>query len=723
MRFLTLAAVLGAALSASAFGPKNHPDDQIRLFWGAKTAFYDDYIAMGFNTLMHGDGGLYNFEKHTLKPDGAAFYTNAVRRLADFENVGMCHYIAIQAGKAGPKRGWLHNRFPTIKKDGSRYTRAYDLMNPECRAEMRRAACDIFDAMPVDDPSYMMVQPSSEVRDRVEPSFTAVLTNAYRAASGRDVPELATGRYAPDWRRIEDFPPSRVIPDDYPLFDFYRWFWREGDGWNWFQTEVTREIARRTGGRVFTYYDPAVRVPPVWGSGGEVTFISHWMTCCPEPYRISYLVSEENAMARGRPGQGVAVMVQCITYRSVIAPKNAEPPGGADWAREVPDAQFLTLPHDMMREAMWTAYSRRVDGIFHYGSGIILEEPGSKRNPAGYWVGDAETKNVIRELHGAVGVPLGPLFRAAPERAPEVAVLESAASAIFAGRGSWGWGGPWFSAGIVATAANLTPAVIYEEEVVRDGLPPSLKVLMMPGCDVLPEGVHRRIAEWQAKGGVVAADGTCVPGLLPDLELPKFRRVKKGLEDYAAVRSDAEELRGKLKPFVEPYADTSSRDIIAHARCAGEADLVFAVNDRREAGDYVGGWGAVLEKGLPAEGAVTVRRAAGAVYDLVGHCAAEFAVRGGATEIPVRLGPCGGAVFLVTRRPLAPLAIAVEGTAVTVTTPDRDVMIPIRVSVPGAKTPRTGVVKDGIWKHDFKRPLADAEVFNLASGQTARTAK
>ena len=88
--------------------------------------------------------------------------------------------------------------------------------------------------------------------------------------------------------------------------------------------------------------------------------------------------------------------------------------------------------------------------------------------------------------------------------------------------------------------------------------------------------------------------------------------------------------------------------------------------------------------------------------------------------IPLHLDGSDGRVFLVADRPLAPLAAKIthgaDGVAVEVTSPDADVMIPIRVARVNAK-PYYGVVKGGRWRHVFAAGEEVAAVTNLADGQ------
>ena len=59
-------------------------------------------------------------------------------------------------------------------------------------------------------------------------------------------------------------------------------------------------------------------------------------------------------------------------------------------------------------------------------------------------------------------------------------------------------------------------------------------------------------------------------------------------------------------------------------------------------------WRQIQEKGLPCKGAVSLRREAGAVYDLVRHAAVEFSVADGQTVVPLDYAggnAQGGALF------------------------------------------------------------------------------
>ena len=79
-----------------------------------------------------------------------------------------------------------------------------------------------------------------------------------------------------------------------------------------------------------------------------------------------------------------------------------------------------------------------------------------------------------------------------PDRQSDVALLESFASQMFAGRGTRGWSHHWESdMHLVLQWAQMQPRIIFDETVLRDGLD-DYRVLVMPYCDVLTEKVGCR---------------------------------------------------------------------------------------------------------------------------------------------------------------------------------------------------------------------------------------
>ena len=268
--------------------------------------------------------------------------------------------------------------------------------------------------------------------------------------------------------------------------------------------------------------------------------------------------------------------------------------------------------------------------------------------------------------------------------------------------------------------ANLDQYVLFDEEIERDGIPPSVKAILMPECEVLPKKTAEKLRAFQARGGRLIAAATLAPGLKADATLPNWadaypnskKRDKEGTVVDRAMRAKAAEVKALLGfPL---YAETDNDAILVSVRSSGSGDVVFAVNDKRGYGDYFGPWKTVLDKGLPNAGEVRLRRTAGAVYDLVRHAPVPFSCADGITRIPVSYETSDGKALLVTERPLAPLAVSTDGNRLFVSSSDKDVMVPFGVLSANGKLIVSGILRDGAWERPL--PLEAFEVVNYATG-------
>ncbi|OQA84116.1 MAG: hypothetical protein BWY31_02553 [Lentisphaerae bacterium ADurb.Bin242] len=636
------------------------------------------------------------------------------------------------------------DQFPRYGRDGKPRTGSH---NMEASNDGARELCrDISEKTAEtfkDHPGLDGLLINSEIRDNTNPSFGKFEPAAFKKFAGFDIPPEVEDKTAPHYSRIKGFPVSRVIPENDPLYVYYRWFWKDGDGWNPLHTLIHESYKKHIKRPFWSFFDPAVRVPPVWGSGGKVDYLSHWTYAYPDPINIGANTSELQAMAAGCPGQGVMNMTQIITYRSVTAPigqKVANEPG---WVGEFPRAPYITLAPDLMREAVWTQISRHVSGIMFHGYDSLIPDPARPnfKKDAGYQCTHLKTKEVLSEFLLQVVRPLGPVLKQIPERKPEVAVLESFPASIFAGRGTWGWSGWIFDANLMLMWANLSPAVVYEETILRDGFG-NLKVLVMPHCDVLTEPVFRKIQEFQRKGGILVADEHVVPGITPDIPIREILRSRDPKKDKEALQQAASDLRRQLAPYHRPYSDSTDKDLVTWVRSWKDADYLFVINDKRTFGDYFGPYGLVMEKGLPNRGKVTVKRHAGGVYDLVKHQAVPFESRGGTTTIPVDFSTNDGRLLLILPNAVGKLSLELPGAVkrgqpvrYEVRLADTDgkaveALIPLRIAVEDADGVATddsafAAMKDGVYTGTILPPLNTKpgdwtlSVTELASGKKA----
>ena len=506
-----------------------------------------------------------------------------------------------------------------------------------------------------DHPAFTTALIDTEVRDSTQVSFNAVDVEAYKKFAGTDFPAEVTAKWGVDWTKLKDFPTDRMIEDEHPILKYLRWFWTVGDGWNGLHTALHKGV--KSSGKVWTFFDPAVRQPSISGAGGGVDVISHWTYSYPDPQKIGMCADQLFAMsAASGKNQRVMKMTQLIWYRSQTAPIGNKAPGEVvAWEDHDPEAAYITIAPMHLKEALWTKISRPIQGIMYHGwqSLVPTESPGA------YRFTHSNTAPVLKQLIHDVIEPLGPTLMAIPDERSEVAFLESFTSQMFARRGGYGSNMGWEAdVWLALQHAHVQTDIIFEETLLKNGLS-GRKVLVMPFCDVLTKSVVARIADWQKKGGKIVADEFLCPALKADVVIQSFKREKKAAEDKAKVLELAKAFRA-----LPQKVSCDNPEIITRVRKFGDATYVFVVNDKREYGSYVGQHGLVMENGLPSKGVVSLKAESANVYELTGM---QFIVpkrsEDGAMSWPVELGPCDGKIFLVMPKPLLGIQLDVPENA------------------------------------------------------------
>ena len=553
-----------------------------------------------------------------------------------------------------------------------------EVSHPDMAPYLRKLAAD--DAQAFGEyPAFVGMLPCSEVRDGTAPSFNTEHLK-YKKETGRDVPAEVVGKVMGPkaLKEMQAKFPDGVVPEDDPVLQYYRWFWSGGDGWPDYTgalAETYHQYISRPD--FFVFWDPAVRCPPRWGSGGKVDMLNQWIYANPEPMNVAGPCEEMFAMAAGRPGQQVSIMTQLICYRARVAPKEKKVSPEPAWVGRRPDADFPTIAPDSLQEAVWSMISKPVQAIMFHGWGTIYETGASK----GYTYTNPESRERIAELLKGLVAPLGPTLKRLGREPQPVAVFEGFTSAVLGGPSSFGWTVPAIT---FFQRARLDPRVVYEETILRDGLD-GVKVLYLPQCRFLPKKVHERIVAFQKRGGLVIADEQCLPAVKPDLTVPvvsfapvpesdhtedinAMEAAKEGdaktraatMRAKAKMVAQADDLRKRLGGRYAPKADSSSAEIVTYVRHDGTADYLFAVNDRRTFGDYFGPWGLTMEKGLPTEGWVSMADADGsvkAVYELSRGGKAAFTRKDGKIVVPVKYDTNDGRLFAFLKDEIAALKV------------------------------------------------------------------
>ena len=593
----------------------------------------------------------------------------------------------------------LKKKYPRISRFGSRLHGNINVLDPEARHALENAALYLA-KHPGAHPAYGIAVINSEVRDSTMPSFSRYDREAYRRYSGTDIPPLVNDKYAPYYTEIPGFPVSRIVPDDHPLLKYYVWFWKRGDGWNAMNSRIAQIFRLKLKHPFISVFDPAVRCPPVWGNGGDVDVLEHWTYANPDPIRVVTTIDELRAMAAEKK-QKVYGMGQLFVYREQVAPLAGEKEYPADRFSAIRNERYITVPPDMLQEMVWAMLFRQIHGMMFHGGNSIFRLPGKSK----YALSLPGTETRFADLMIRRIKPLAPLAAALPDRPPQIAVFQSVASAVFAGRGSQGNESWPYVLYRILQYGGYDPQMIFEEQLLRDGWG-EIKVLLLPHCDVLTASALKKLQDFQQAGGILVADEFLMPELMPDLRLSS-RDLMDGKSDWEltaaeknivpasgsreelsrklALQSAGRRLTGKLEKFVRPLSSSDDPDLITSSRSGGSGDYLFAVNDKRGSGDYLGIYGRVLDKGLPNSGKIWLHRTSAAVYDCLTGEEVPVPLSEGKTVIPVRFATNDGKVFLLLDEKLGKLEISAPSAAA----PGKDFAFRIRVLSVSGKPCRT----------------------------------
>ena len=533
-------------------------------------------------------------------------------------------------------------------------------------------------------PGIDSLYPSSEVRDKSTPSFNTEHLR-YKAETGRDVPEDVEMRTY-DKKKARKAYPDGVVPDDDPILAYYRWFWKDGDGMSSYLTAQAAPYSaiRGHGDDFYTMWAPAVRCPPLWGSGVGVDAIKSWSYAVPDAMNVGGVTEDLLAMAEGCPGQQVIAATQLIVYRRTAAPvKQKDVRPAPAWLSKFPNVNFLAIPPDVLRETTWTMLAKPAFAVTFYGAGCVDEpEEGVYSGAGGYKATCPGLGKTMHDLNWNVIRPLGPALRKIGRERPKVAVLQSFTTCVMGGSHMWGWHEPAVS---MMQRARLDPRVVYEEAVLRGDLK-DVSVLYAPSCEFLTPSVLKKIREFQSAGGVLVADEELLSALSADITLPvvKYPKVPKidlpkdidaafgkplvntqaqemTLKNKRKLLETCDRLRRELTGKFQPRLDSSDPEIVTYARRWQNTDYAFVVNDKRTFGDYVGQWGLVQEKGLPNEGKVLLADADSRVkhvYELSRGGEVAFAHEDGKVVLPVRFETSDGRLCAFLSQKIAKVEVS-----------------------------------------------------------------
>ncbi len=510
---------------------------------------------------------------------------------------------------------------------------------------------------------------NTEYEGHSYPNLSAEAEARYRERLGFPRPAEAVAPYIAPATSLELFP-DRIIPDDAPLYRWFRFFYAEGGGaLNGITCDQARAI-EEIFPQVTTFHDPVLRGPQFAGRWDGMELLNHWTYVERNPLDVAAFADELACLGR-RSGwrQQISQMIQVIAYADSAMPGLR--PDAPEYLR---DAPFVAIPPDILTEAVWLVMSRPVDMIAFHGLQTAIETQEQET----YRYTNPNTLSALGRVTEALIEPYGPALRRIKDRpGPRVALLLSAANTVF---GRIAEGGGTRSLHNPLTAARLGVDVLYDADV-QEGALAKYSVLAIPQCRFLLASVRERIDEFQRAGGTVLLDGDAmleIPGAitLPEvaadhqgatLELVPGEVIEVGDSPRARLDADlrlaAAALRERLLPRLgePPFVDSPHPYVVLDARRSGELSYIFAINDRRIAGPYLGRFGAVLERGVPITATVELCEAPGALYDALQRRQLGLsATESGGSAVDVQLEPGWGALLVACVEPLGPAELTVS---------------------------------------------------------------
>lgn len=548
----------------------------------------------------------------------------------------------------------LKKKYKMIDRTGKAYKHGVDASNENVVKRM----LNVIDTQTTlrSHPAVAGALLNSEIRASTIPSFAPHQVNAYKKFSGKDIPKEVNYKTGVPYQQIKNFPDTRVVPDNHPILEYYRWFWNTGDGWNNLNTTMAKALHKNASPNFICFHDPILRTPPIFGSGGKVDIINHWTYGTPEPCRITSHIDCMFEMAR-YSGQQVWAMTQIICYRSRTANIAKPPKKLPQWAKKHPKATYITIPPDNLQEAIWTMISRPVKGLMFHGHGSLLELDSKK--PQRYTMTNPKTQETMKKMITQVVNPLAPMLKRLPEVPSSIAVLHSFTSSMLAERGTWGWRGWEDDVNLMLHYAGLNPKVIYEESILKHNALNKVKILVMPNCDVLSESIVKAVKEFQKKGGIVVGDTVLCPAIVPQVMLNIFKRNNFADSIQNNLYKSALKLRKELRPFVKLSSETNKPELLRYERKWKDASYFFVINDKRTYGDYFGPWKMVMEKGVANQGTLSIYKKAGAVYELSQGEKVKYTTKQNTTQIPLNFNTNDGRIYLVLPSPIAKINLLV----------------------------------------------------------------
>lgn len=496
-------------------------------------------------------------------------------------------------------------------------------------------------------PAFRLMNINTETEYHNPPQYSGLGLEMAKEALGFDPPKECTDMMGIPYNKVPDLAKDGVIDDAHPILQFYRWFWLQGEGYNTLALDM-QKAAKEAAPNLFVFHDPAARMPFVRDRHDGITPWD-WTYTTPNALTLPFKIEVLRSMGGT---DDVCNYVQVLWKGSVFTEKD-----------ECPSASIIRL-------GLLHSMSRPVKAVGHWNTDWMRAPQNRDR-----W-------EAVEDLSNTLWKPLGPVLTNLTVPKRKVAFLVSSTNELFCAKSRDLWRkesayAAWHEAFM---RAGLPVDILFEEDV-AEGKLHAYSAVFIPFGEVISKSAHAKLVEFAGRGKVVADTylGFNIPGVtrlqtdLTPLIYANWAWMsvgnKKGItaedsrqlvwkttEEIATVF--AEELRGAPRAS-DPWLILTPREYKG-------VQYLFAVNDKRSAGDQVGvKYGTVLEQGEPLAAQIRTPLGMGGsfVYDLTARQQlAPDLLASAALRWEAQFAPASAKLYALLPQKIAKLEVDVPAT-------------------------------------------------------------
>jgi hypothetical protein len=580
--------------------------------------------------------------------------------------------------------------------------------------------------------AFRLLNINTESEHHNEPDFSPLGMQLAKEECGIEPKPLYAKMYGFPTENLPGLAENGVVDETNEAYRFYRWYWLKGEGFNLLAKDMA-DAARAVKPDLFLFHEPCERMAFVRDRHQGLNPWD-WTYTAPNALTLPYKIEVLRAIGKKSGYSQVCNYVQVLWKKWVI--------GDEDFC---PSASIIRL-------GLLHSASRPVKAVGHWNAGWMREHAHLDR-----WEG-------VKRLHEEIWQPDGAVLMAASEMPRrKVAFLVSYTNSLFSkayANKKWCMEAAYSAWHEAFLRAGLPVDVVFEEDVAEGALA-NYQALFIPFCEVLGKSAHEKIVSFAEAGGQVVADnnlGFAVPNVkkfassLDHMIYPNWAwmGVSKGGgvkvdERLAKMWETVKEISSVFAPFIAENAVASDPWLIVTERRGQGQRFIYAVNDKRIAGEIGRKFGTIVELGAPLTATVRVPGAANikAVYDLIRHESVPFQREGEAISWSYDYAPASAGLFALLEEPIDSLSVAAPEQAEIGGAFDISVRIlgengqPVKGLTPvefilrdanGAVSEYSDnfAARDGEWKKTVWLATNDSEgiwsatVRELASGKTSR---